>query len=348
VRRRTPPPWAKPAAEAPKTLLDIPATAEPEPAPPVVNYECPEPEIDPDENPPHEPTKAQAQEFADMLETGIVPTEAPMTPLEESLNAIAAMIDAPEEEPKADELPPPTITESIDALAAIIAEPEEAPKPEPIAYLLPTNLASLATCAAKNSTRYAMTGVKVDIEADKIHMVATNSKLLLKVTVPANLVPSEDEKYQIRNKPNGAKTGLVPAKEWKDTFTACHKLKRAKIQDKEVALRLAPNSASFESIGMNGNLLQEHTHVEGRFPPYEDVLREDDKAEVLTEVTFDIGYLTTVLDAIAKMWPDDYGKPVVTMRLQRRKADDPRQYLAVQLRAKAKDVVFEGCVMPLS
>jgi hypothetical protein len=302
VRRRTPPPWAKPAAEAPKTLLDIPATAEPEPAPPVVNYECPEPEIDPDENPPHEPTKAQAQEFADMLETGVVPTD----------------------EPKTDELPPP------------------------IAYLLPANLAPLATCAAKQSTRYAMTGVKVDIEADKIHMVATNSKLLLKVTVPANPVPAEDEKYQIRNKPNGAKAGLVPAKEWKDTFTACHKLKRAKIQDKEVALRLAPNSASFESIGMNGNLLQEHTHVEGRFPPYEDVLREDDKAEVLTEVTFDIGYLTTVLEAIAKMWPDDYGVPVVTMRLQRRKADDPRQYLAVQLRAKAKDVVFEGCVMPLS
>ena len=107
--------------------------------------------------------------------------------------------------------------------------------------------------AAKESTRYAMTGVLWEMEGSMIRLVATDSKRLALAQGEGNNVGGQDTK---------AGSHLVPTK-------AMALLERNLLDDSEsVRVILRPNDALFQtSKAMIYSRL-----VEGRYPPYKEIL----------------------------------------------------------------------------
>jgi DNA polymerase-3 subunit beta len=107
--------------------------------------------------------------------------------------------------------------------------------------------------AAKESTRYAMTGVLWELEGATAKLVATDSKRLAMVQGEANQVGGHDTK---------GGQHLVPTK-------AMNLLERNLIDDAElVKVAMKPNEVIFQTA----RAMLYSRLVEGRYPPYKDIL----------------------------------------------------------------------------
>ncbi|MFL5328204.1 MAG: DNA polymerase III subunit beta [Gemmataceae bacterium] len=107
--------------------------------------------------------------------------------------------------------------------------------------------------AAKESTRYAMTGVLWELEGSTARLVATDSKRLALAQGEANEVGGHDTK---------GGSHLVPTK-------AMALLERNLFDDSEpVRVTLRPNDVLFQT----GKAMVYSRLVEGRYPPYKEIL----------------------------------------------------------------------------
>jgi DNA polymerase-3 subunit beta len=129
--------------------------------------------------------------------------------------------------------------------------------------------------AAKESTRYAMTGVVWELDGDQAKLVATDSKRLALATGPAKAAGGHDTKGQ---------SHIVPTK-------AMALLERNLHDDDElVKVSLKPNEVLFrtERATIYSRL------VEGRFPPYKEILPKKANARIPLKV---VPFLTAVRQA---------------------------------------------------
>jgi DNA polymerase-3 subunit beta len=141
--------------------------------------------------------------------------------------------------------------------------------------------------AAKESTRYAMTGVVWELTAEHARLVATDSKRLALATGPAKTVGG--------HAPASGQSHIVPTK-------AMALLERNLHDDEEVIkVALRPNEVLFrtERATIYSRL------VEGRFPPYKEILPKKANARIPLAVT---PFMTAVRQAA--IMTDDESKRV--------------------------------------
>lgn len=139
---------------------------------------------------------------------------------------------------------------------------------------------------AKENSRYAMTGVVWELDGDHCKLVATDSKRLALVTGPAKAVGGHS---------TGSGSHIVPTK-------AMALLERNLHDDAEVvSVVIKPNEALFKTARATV-----YTRlVEGRFPPYKDILPKKANARIPLAVT---PFLTAVRQAA--VMTDDESKRV--------------------------------------
>jgi DNA polymerase-3 subunit beta len=129
--------------------------------------------------------------------------------------------------------------------------------------------------AARESTRYAMTGVVWELEGSQCRLVATDSKRLALATGPAKEVGGHDTK---------GGSHIVPTKAMALLERNLHD------DDGIVRVSLRPNEALFqtEKATIYSRL------VEGRFPPYKEILPKKANARITLKVP---EFLTAVRQA---------------------------------------------------
>lgn len=120
--------------------------------------------------------------------------------------------------------------------------------------------------AAKESTRYAMTGVLWELEGNSARLVATDSKRLAVITAEATGVGGHDTK---------GGQHLVPTK-------AMNLLERNLVDDGElIKVSLRPNEGLFQT----SRALIYTRLVEGRYPPYKDILPKKSPIKIPIDIT---------------------------------------------------------------
>jgi DNA polymerase-3 subunit beta len=158
---------------------------------------------------------------------------------------------------------------------------------EVTAGALRTMIRRTVFAAAKESTRYAMTGVVWELDAEHVRLVATDSKRLALTTGPANPVGGHATA--------GGQSHIVPTK-------AMALLERNLHDDAEVIkVVLRPNEVLFktERATIYSRL------VEGRFPPYKEILPKKGNARIPLAVT---PFMTAIRQAA--IMTDDESKRV--------------------------------------
>jgi hypothetical protein len=92
------------------------------------------------------------------------------------------------------------------------------------AYLLPSNVASLARLCAKNAARFAFNAVHLKFQPDLYRVEATDGEVMGVVTGPTLDATGHPAEPSLRNAPNGELEALVPSRE----FTKAMKLTAGK------------------------------------------------------------------------------------------------------------------------
>ena len=168
-------------------------------------------------------------------------------------------------------------------------------------HLLPAALAPLADIAAKDEGKYAMTGIQLAIADKKYTAAATDGKRLLYITGPA----PEATNYPngpIHTAPNGQSLSIVPAKNWKEAFratVALAKRNKGALVGDGVAVSISQDVTSFAAIAKTGNTFDQAKNIEGRFPPYKDIVPPAERAR--DYIDLDPWYLAGVLSAMDGM-----------------------------------------------
>lgn len=153
--------------------------------------------------------------------------------------------------------------------------------------LLPANLAPLASVAAKESTKFAMTGVQVEVNADNTYRaVATDAKRLLMVEGPCENSNEFPDLPAIAGAPNGGSAALVPAKAWASTFAAAAKLTRKVARSKpalgNVATVIGKDVVTFGATDLEQTAAEQTRQLDGRFPPYREIFPKKGVAMAVT------------------------------------------------------------------
>jgi len=205
--------------------------------------------------------------------------------------------------------------------------------------LIPARLAKLADLAATDNTRYALTGVRLEIaDADRrgLRAVATDSKVLGMVEWQGDDPANYPDLPGLSAAPNGATDALIPTTAWK-TLAAPGKFKCFKPVLRNTAAVLGPNVVTFGQTNLDTQNVQEHRQVEGRFPPYREIMP---KGKPVLRLCVDPVLLARVLTTANAMACDDEHRRVELLFY-----DDSRPFL---VRGHAGNVQFTGLVMPLS
>src|SRR5262249_31404046 len=126
----------------------------------------------------------------------------------------------------------------------------------------PHNLAALARLAARDSSRFAMLGVRVAETEEGYEIVATDGKRLGLVKGPGKVEEGE-EAPEVEESPNGAPVALVPAKEFAEQVRDAKKLRAGSL-----VVVLGTDVTSF--VTPDGS--QRVRNVEGRYPDFDTVL----------------------------------------------------------------------------
>lgn len=155
------------------------------------------------------------------------------------------------------------------------------------ARALRTMIRRTVFATARESTRYAMTGVVWELDPEHVRLVATDSKRLALATSPAKAVGGHAT--------TGSQSHIVPTK-------SMALLERNLLDDDEVIrVIIKPNEALFatERATIYSRL------VEGRFPPYKEIMPKKANARIPLAVT---PFMTAVRQAA--IMTDDESKRV--------------------------------------
>src|SRR5262249_38953137 len=158
--------------------------------------------------------------------------------------------------------------------------------------------APLAAVAAKESTKFAMTGVQIEVTENAYCAVATDSKRLLMVEGPCVDANEFPELPTITDAPNGGSSALVPAKTWASTFAAAAKLTRKAAKAKpalgNVATVIGKDVVTFGATDLEATAAEQTRQLDGRFPPYREIFP---KAAAKMKVIVDAKMLAELLKA---------------------------------------------------
>lgn len=141
-------------------------------------------------------------------------------------------------------------------------------------HLLPTNLAPLADMVAKNEGKYAMTGIHLRVHGDNTYCAAaTDGRRLLVVSGECPGDATDFPHATIRKAPNGATESIIPAPTWRKTFKdaskATRRMQKLAPHCRTVATVIGKKVTTFATAEPTQTGTD---NVEGRFPPYMDVI----------------------------------------------------------------------------
>lgn len=214
--------------------------------------------------------------------------------------------------------------------------------------LLPNNLQALAPLVAKESARYALTGLRIvetKLEnATKYQVEATDGKVLGRVEG----VCDSDEKYPAHaipgfaESPNGAVSGVVPIKPFVEM---CKKSKSTNARVKpylgNVACVLSENVVSLGTTDAeNEHSLQRPKLIEGRWPTTDEVFP---KKQPKFSVFVDPLIMAKLLEVAAAFASNDDESSYRSVRL-----DFWDENHVVRVRSFKSNQRFDGLLVPMS
>ena len=142
-----------------------------------------------------------------------------------------------------------------------------------------TSLKRIEPFCARESARYALTGVKIELADGKVTLVATDGKWMATEELPCTTAVADDKTY------------VVPERVINLLLNSC------KGEDGEVTIGLTPNSftASVDGVTINARLL------EGRYPTWREVFPK----KYDWKVSLNAGSLRSVTKQAATMMTED-------------------------------------------
>jgi len=147
-------------------------------------------------------------------------------------------------------------------------------------HLLPTNLGVIADCAAKEDTKYAISGVRLLLNDNNTYRVeATDTRFLAIVTGPC-VAPSDEHPLSnfdpMTTAPNGHKESLVGTKAFKDYFAKAAKLTKKAAGIKpilgSVATVIGEKETTLGCTDLEQRQVDRLTNIEGRYPPVDECI----------------------------------------------------------------------------
>lgn len=210
-------------------------------------------------------------------------------------------------------------------------------------HLLHNNLGPLADLAGKEKTKFAMTGVNLEILPDRYKAVATNSKLLGVVEGPLEDAEQYPEIPGLKSAPNGGTRGNIPSEFWKSFFAKAVKMTKKIRYGKEI-LKFVPvvvseNQTTMATTDLEQVSVEASGHVEGRFPPYQEVFP---RSKPLVKIRVDADLLIDLLDVAKRFCTDGYHGVDLVIH-------DPTKPIEVNIpHRNDKGQSFRGLVMPLA
>ncbi len=224
---------------------------------------------------------------------------------------------------------------------------EPAPEPNNPACLftIPSNLHHLTKLAAKDASRYAMTGVQIERTEDPVEgtgyiAVATNGKQLAVVRGSCPVSATEYPAMPtMHGAPNGAVKAMIPTaalvKACKEAPTRTYSGERANINN-TVAVVLGEQVATLGSTTLEDSTVKQTRLVEGRFPCWRDVFP---KKEPVVRVNLNADMLAELLKVASEFSPDGDGRVIIEVF---------DGLSPVKITTKHDGQTFEGLIMPLS
>jgi hypothetical protein len=214
-------------------------------------------------------------------------------------------------------------------------------------HLLPLSLGRLAEHTTRHGFQYALGCVLLRLNPDNtFEAVATDARMLVRVAgpcvAPADTFPAIPE---FDAAPDDRSTALIPAGAWKDAFTMARKLARPRTAAPAVscvAVRIGETHTTFAAANEYVPWVESVANVNGRFPPYEDILAALPRARQ-DRLVLDPGLMTSLMETAAAFCGED---------------DPYRPRVKVETRGPAKPVVlragfgdgprFTGILMPIA
>jgi DNA polymerase III sliding clamp (beta) subunit (PCNA family) len=184
--------------------------------------------------------------------------------------------------------------EAVKLPEAIEERMGKAPKGIAPAVLLPANLAGLSKLAAAENARYALTGVRVEKQADGYICVATDGRVMAMVSgvsedpdgFPAGAMAEADigESTEV----------VIPIKSWNEAFKGIPRRTPKDIL-RNVHVKLGAKNSLLTTTDFDEERRTiEARNVDGRYPPYKEVFP---KGPAKVSITVDPRLLIKVLTA---------------------------------------------------
>jgi hypothetical protein len=172
-------------------------------------------------------------------------------------------------------------------------------------HLIPLRMAKLADVCSSDNNRFATSGIKVQLHDDGgFCMAATDCLRLIEYTSPPG--ESRADEYPrweaLEAAPNGAKTAIIPGPAFKQFFADAAKVIPKRLGANKsvgsVAVVLGKDQTTFAATDLERRKLESVAHVDGRFPPVEDIWPKERPAVV---VRFDPVLMADTLKTIAAL-----------------------------------------------
>lgn len=209
--------------------------------------------------------------------------------------------------------------------------------------ILPARFASLADAAATESTRYAMTGVHVKVDAKQSRLTATDSRILLDVALPVKgpEVATYGEEFPkspaLDAAPNSATVSLVDADLWRSMRGKRARRAAIVLGDKITTVgTVAKPDKTATAVDV---AISQASIVEGRFPPADEIIRQT--SEPWARFTLSAGHLAKLLKALAGVINQDDDKLDFEIR-------EPGKPIVIKAIDPVTAAAVTGIIMPMT
>lgn len=228
-------------------------------------------------------------------------------------------------------------------------------------FLLPTCIGKLTSHAdRKGSTRFALNGVQLEVTGNRFTAAATDSKRLAMIEgecINPRLDEEECFQYpsakipQLATAPNGASKALIPWDRLKDVCTRAEKLTKKAARTKPVLAALpvvlGDNVTTFGATSEEDSFSQEVKNVEGRFPPFKDIIPKG--GDNVIRFALDPAYLAEMCELAKNFQTGDSHRIEIEVRVETSGVDRDRVCKPVMFRCESADgIKFTGLIMPLA
>ena len=204
--------------------------------------------------------------------------------------------------------------------------------------LIPRNLSKMATLTAKESTKFALTGVNLTVRGDGTYKVAASDSKIGGIIEGKARHNPDDFPVATDHLPKGKGQAMISAKDWKVGIgkPLSGRLAEAKPVIGETAVVIGDTVATFVGTDLERTETHQARTLEGRFPPIDEVVP---KGKPAMAVKIDPEMLVKLLKVAQDIRPD--GQAFVTLEIFR-----PDRPLVVRVENEHQN--FTGLIMPLS